>query len=236
MLDYADLFSVTLPDDNIQEFHTRWDEVLLSMSKIPSDDILESLYKLRISESAQLKAVFGRRIQKKISVPNYQKLKTMVKRSFDQKLLLRNFDVRHEKSTCHQWKEKGQCSQGDRCSFGHQSDDRAQKAEHTAATPSEPSFSRGRSVSKKEVSDAKSDHGAILRQPCRYLLKGTCTRSLCEYWHPHQCHFCKMKRVVRLQTSVCFRITRLMNNQILSRKKSYFPKEEKAMTRTLWLL
>ena len=45
-----------------------------------------------------------------------------------------------------------------------------------------------------------------------------------------------VKRVVRLETSVCFRITRLMNNQIKSRKKSYFPKEEKAMTRMLWLL
>ena len=38
--DYADLFSVTLHDDNIQEFDRRWDEVLPStMSKIPSDDI-----------------------------------------------------------------------------------------------------------------------------------------------------------------------------------------------------
>ena len=39
VLDCADVFSVTLHDDNIQEFDTRWDEVLLSMSKIPSDDI-----------------------------------------------------------------------------------------------------------------------------------------------------------------------------------------------------
>ena len=37
-------FSVTLNDHKIQEFDTRWDGVLLS---IPSDDILESLYKLR---------------------------------------------------------------------------------------------------------------------------------------------------------------------------------------------
>ena len=44
-------------DDNIQEFDTRWDEVLLSMSKIPSDDVLESMYKLRIRESVQLKTV-----------------------------------------------------------------------------------------------------------------------------------------------------------------------------------
>ena len=47
-LDFADLFSVTLHDDNIQEFDSRWDEVPLFMSKIPSDDNLESLCKRRI--------------------------------------------------------------------------------------------------------------------------------------------------------------------------------------------
>ena len=84
VLDYADLFSVTLHDDNIQGFDTRWDEVLLSMSKVPSDDILESLYKLRIRESAKLKTVlelYDMEIHQKISMPNYQNnLKTMVKR------------------------------------------------------------------------------------------------------------------------------------------------------------
>ena len=34
----------------------------------------------------------------------------------------------------------------------------------------------------------------------------------------------KQKRVVRLETNVCFRNTRLMNNQIKSQKKSCFPK------------
>ena len=34
--DYAGLFSVTLRDENIQEFDTRWNEVLSPMSKIPS--------------------------------------------------------------------------------------------------------------------------------------------------------------------------------------------------------
>ena len=89
VLDYADLFSATLHDDNIQEFDTRWDEVLLSMSKIPSDDILECLYKLRIRESDQLKTVlefYDMEIHQKISMPKYQKLKTMVKRCTDQKL------------------------------------------------------------------------------------------------------------------------------------------------------
>ena len=96
VLDYADLFSVTLHDDNIQEFDTLWDEVLLSMSKIPSDDILESPFKLRIRESAQLKTVlelYDMEIHQNISTLCNQKLKTMVKRSRDQKLRLRNFDA-----------------------------------------------------------------------------------------------------------------------------------------------
>ena len=78
VLDHADVFSVTLHDDNIQEFATRWDEVLLSMSKIPSDDILQCLSKLRIRQSAQPKTVlelYDMEIHQKISVPNYQKWK-----------------------------------------------------------------------------------------------------------------------------------------------------------------
>ena len=43
----ADLFTVVLRDDDIQEFDSKWDENLLSMTQIPSDDILESLYKLK---------------------------------------------------------------------------------------------------------------------------------------------------------------------------------------------
>ena len=92
----ADLFSVTLHDDNVQEFDTRWDEVLLSMSKIPSDDILDRLYKLRIRESSDQNSknvleLYDTEIHQKTSMPDYQKLKTMVKRSIDQKLRLRNF-------------------------------------------------------------------------------------------------------------------------------------------------
>ena len=184
------LFSVTLHDDNIQEFDTRWNEVLLSMSKTPSDDILESLYKLRIRGSAQLKIVlelYDMEIHQMISMPNYQKLKTMEKRRIKQKLRSRNFDARHERietgavvknrkgligveggiGICYQWKEKGQCSKGDQCSFWHESNDRAQKPEPNAATPSEPSMSRGRSVSKRRSIRDKSNHGSILRQPCR---------------------------------------------------------------------
>ena len=65
-------------------------KILLSMSKIPSDSVLESLYKMRIRESEQLKTVlelYEMEVHQKISMPNYQQLKTMVK-----KVQIRNSD------------------------------------------------------------------------------------------------------------------------------------------------
>ena len=47
---YTDLFTIVLRNDDIQEFDSKWDGILLSMTKIPPDDILEELYKLRIRE------------------------------------------------------------------------------------------------------------------------------------------------------------------------------------------
>ena len=156
--------------------------------------------KLRTRESDQLKTVldlYDIEIHQKISMFNFQKLKTMVKRRKDQELRLRNFDARHckieqravvknrkgfsgvegGKGICYQWKEKVRCSKGNQCSFWHESNDRAhQKPDRNAATPSETSMTRGRSVSRKRSIKSNNKPGIILRQPCRYFLKGTCTR------------------------------------------------------------
>ena len=53
----SDLFTISLRNDDIQEFDSKWDGILLSMTKIPHDDILEGLYKLRVRESEKLKTV-----------------------------------------------------------------------------------------------------------------------------------------------------------------------------------
>ena len=42
---YADLFTVALRNDNVQEFDAKWEEILWSITQIPSDDILEKWYK-----------------------------------------------------------------------------------------------------------------------------------------------------------------------------------------------
>ena len=206
------IYSLSLfRNDNVQDFDTRWDEILLSMTKIPSDDVLESLYKLRIRESDQLKTVlelYDMEIHQKITMPNYQKLKTMVKRSIDQKLRLRNFDARNEKietgavvtsrrglsgiergkGICYQWKAKGQCSRGDQCSFRHESHDRA-KPTPKAAPSSEPPTPRGRSASRKKEPQRQKPVWEVQSTAVQNFLKGTCTKLLCDYWHPPECQF-----------------------------------------------
>ena len=101
VLDYADLFTITLRNDDVQEFDTRWDAILLSMTKTPTVDVLESLYKVRTRESDQRKTVaelYDIEIRQKRSKPDYQRLKATVKRSINQKLRLPNFDARNERS------------------------------------------------------------------------------------------------------------------------------------------
>ena len=139
---YADLFTISLRNDDIQEFDSKWDGILLSMTKIPPDDILEGLYKVRIRESEKLKTVlelYDLEIHQKKLGPDYHRLKTMVKRSIEQDIRNKNFGARngnYEKNAvvknqgtkqrvqrilgdCWQWETNGQCVKGDNCSFRH---------------------------------------------------------------------------------------------------------------------
>ena len=153
---YADLFTISLRNDDIQEFDLKWDGILLSMTKIPPDDILEGSYKLRIRESEKLKTVLELYVleihQKKLG-PDSHRLKTMVKRSIEQDIRNKNFGARngtYEKNAvvknqgtkqrvqrilgdCWQWETNGQCVKGDNCSFRHDVNKRG------IITPSNPS-------------------------------------------------------------------------------------------------
>ena len=94
---YTDLFTIAVRNDDIQEFDSKWDGILLSMTKIPPDDILEGLYKLRIRESDKIKTVLElydlETHQKKLG-PDYHRLKAMVKRSIEQEIRNKNFEAR----------------------------------------------------------------------------------------------------------------------------------------------
>ena len=77
---YGDLFTISLQNDDIQEFDPKWDGIL-SMTKIPPDDILEGLYKLRIRDSGKLKTVvelYDLEIHQKKLGPDYHRLKIAI--------------------------------------------------------------------------------------------------------------------------------------------------------------
>ena len=70
------------------------------MTKIPSDDILEGLYKLRIRESEKLKTVlelYDLEIHQKKAGPDYHRLGTLVKRSIEQDIRIKNVEVQKRK-------------------------------------------------------------------------------------------------------------------------------------------
>ena len=69
-------------------------EIKKSMTKIPSDVILEGLYKLRIRESEKLKTVlelYNMEIHQKKAGLDHHRWKTMVKRIIEQNLRFNNF-------------------------------------------------------------------------------------------------------------------------------------------------
>ena len=96
---YADLFTSSLRNDDVQEIDSKWDGIQLSMTKIPPDDILEGLYKLRIREPEKVKTVlelYDLEIHQKKLGPDYHRLKTMVKRSIEQETRIKNFEPETE--------------------------------------------------------------------------------------------------------------------------------------------
>ena len=71
------MFTFSLRNDDIQEFDSKWDGILLSMTQIPHDEILEGLCKLRTRESEKLKTVlelYNMEAHQKKLGPDYHRL------------------------------------------------------------------------------------------------------------------------------------------------------------------
>ena len=247
---YTDLFTIVLRNDDIQEFDSMWDGILLSMTKIAHDDILEGLYKLRIRESEKLKTVLElydlETHQKKLG-PDYHRLKTMVKRSIEQEIRYKNFGARsgnfeknavvknHETKQrvqrilgdCWQWETNGQCVKGNNCSFRH---DMNKRGKSSPSNPSPNSFMRqnDRIPSRTRSPRGKSPSGRMSRWPCKDYLKGTCNNSFCEKWHPPECLFYKTKSGCRFGEKCSF-AHRQVDEQPTKRSKTNNDKSAVAM-------
>ena len=246
---YTDLFTIALRNDDIQEFDSKWDGILLSMTKIPHDDILEGLYKLRIRQSEKLKTVLElydlETHQKKLG-PDYHRLKTMVKRSIEQEIRNKNFGARSgnfEKNAvvknqgtkqrvqrilgdCWQWETNGQCVKGDNCSFRHDMDKRGKSS---PSNPSQNSFMQQseRKPSRTRSPRGESPSGRMSRWPCKdYLRELAITHSVKDGIFQNACST-KTRMVAVLGKSAHSHIVRLTH----SRRNG----PNRIMTKALWL-
>ena len=79
---HADLFTIALRNEDIQKFDSKWDGILLSMTKIPP-------HKLRIRESEKLKTaleLYDLEIHQKKVGPDCHRLKTKVKKEVSSRI------------------------------------------------------------------------------------------------------------------------------------------------------
>ena len=97
--------------------------------------------------------------------------------------------------------QRGQCSKGDNCSIRHDFNKRAKKTQ--------PNLSLSSST-RQNVRSASS--GKMARLPCKENLKGICTNSFCEKWHPPECLFYKFESGADLGKSALMLIARLKNS------------------------
>ena len=232
---YADLFTIALRNDDIQELDSKWGGIVLSITKIPSDVILEGLHTLRIRESEKLKTVmelYDLEIHQKKTGPDYHRLKTMVKRSIGQDLRNRNFGARngnYERNAVVK-------NPGDKTAWTKNSwrwlamggpmgsvlketiavsvtlSKSVQKTTQPNPSPSSSTRQKERNASRTRSPRGKSPSGRMSWWPCKDYLKGTCNNSFCESGTLQNACSTRPRVVADSGKSALMHIVRLMNN------------------------
>ena len=240
------LFNVRLQHDDVQDFDTRWDQALLSASEIPTEMVLEGLYKSKLQDSVQLQivlALYEQEIVRNNEQPNYSALKTTVRRHIDQTMRTRNFRTRNEivergavtKSKkgrkavverkvgeCYQWKAIGQCSRGDSCSFSHHQAsgngcDQRQEGQSFSPAPKAKAQTDEKLPSTSSGHRGESPSRTRGKNLCRDFLKGKCTNSSCSYWHLPCVSITSLKQDARMAKRADSDMLRLMVRKVVVR-------------------
>ena len=81
---------------------------------------------------------------------------------------------------------------GDNCSSRYDINWRA-KMTQPNPSPSSSTWQNERNASRTRSPRGKSPSGRMSRWLCKDYLKGTCTNSFCEKWHPQECLYYKTK-------------------------------------------
>ena len=55
----SDLFNIYLQNDDVQDFDTRWDQILSGTAEMPPENVFEGLYQKKLQISEQLQTVLA---------------------------------------------------------------------------------------------------------------------------------------------------------------------------------
>ena len=171
--------SVSLQGDDIGDFDTRGDEALLSASERPKDNVLEGLGKMRIRESVQLQTVDAmneQQIDQNRAMPNYQKLKTMLRIHIDQTIRTRN----SKREKCQRWQEIMRI-------LPEESKTTATEIISVDRQHNRPLLIQGR---RHRMTEEDLLNETLLREVkdrAIITLKENCTNPSCAYWPPPAC-------------------------------------------------
>ena len=95
----SNLVSLSLQNDDVQDFAVRWNHALFTVTEMLSPAILEGLYKSKLQNSVQLQtvlALYDQDVARNSGTPTHQQLKTAVRLHIDQMMRNRNFRVRND--------------------------------------------------------------------------------------------------------------------------------------------
>ena len=181
---YADLFTVALRNENIQEFDSKWDEILLSMTQNPiwwhlgklvqikNTRVWETQDRIGIVQLTWLSQIEDncKRSISRIYVIGILKPETEIMKETPWSRIWRQQKQRGQRifGDCWQWEAKGQCSKGDNCSFRH---DVNKRAKMTQPNPSPNSFMQQneRNASRTRSPRGRSPSGRMARLPYKGL-------------------------------------------------------------------
>ena len=82
----SDQFNMCSHDDDVQDFDTRGDQILLGTSEIPQKNVRGGSYKMKLRGSVQFQtvlAMYDPEIDRNRALPSYQRLKTMERQKID---------------------------------------------------------------------------------------------------------------------------------------------------------
>ena len=215
-------------------------EFLLSMTKIPPDDILEGLYKFKNTRVWEIKDRIGI-VRPGDSSEEVRTWLSQIENDGEEKYRARYTKSEFwrlerelwKKRRGQEWGNKTACTKNSwrLLAMGNQ-----RAVEETIAvsstisisvvkiTPSNPSpnsFMRQneRKPSRTRSPRGKSSSGRTSRWPCKDYLRGTCNNSFCEKWHPPECLYYKTKSGCRFGEKCSF-AHRQVDEQPTKRSKS----------------